>query len=161
MPDFGDVESVIENSLKFTEKLKIDEDTFSASSIKENLKIHLINIPELAEKIADDFEEDWTDSGEMLTAETAEQYSTDIGVEIGAYLVRAIEDKLETSDNPLISRWTSCKRGRSGFTGRSGSDAAGFGPDFRIPNARCGPVPASSARFGPHADTKPLGGGLA
>ena len=69
--------------------------------------------------------------------------------------------KLETSDNPLISRWTGCKRGRSGFTGRSGSDAVGFRPDFGISNARSGPVPASPARFGPHADTRPLGGGLA
>ena len=69
--------------------------------------------------------------------------------------------KLDTSDNPLISRWTGCKRGRSGFTGRSGSDAAGFGPDFGISNARFRPVPASPARCGPHADTRPLGGGLA
>ena len=59
---------------------------------------------------------------------------------------------LETSDNPLISLAAA-----TAFTGRSGSDAAGFGPDFRIPNARCGPVPASPARFGP----QPLGGGLA
>ena len=56
------------------------------------------------------------------------------------------------------SRWIACKRGRSGFTGRSGSDAVGFGSDFGIPNARFGPVPASPALCGPHADTKPSGG---
>ncbi len=74
---------------------------------------------------------------------------------------RGCQRDLDTSDNPLISCWAGCKRGRSGFTGRSGSDAAGFGPDFGISNARCGPVPASPTRFGPHADTRPLGGGLA
>ena len=66
--------------------------------------------------------------------------------------------ELDTSDNPLISRWTGCERGRNRFTGRSGSDLARISG---VPEPDFGPVPASPTRFGPQVDTRPSGtGGL-
>ncbi len=50
--------------------------------------------------------------------------------------------------------WTGCQRGRSRLTGRSGSDAAGYGPDFGILHAKFGPVSASPTTCGPQADTR-------
>ena len=48
------------------------------------------------------------------------------------------------------------KSGRSRFTGRSGQDAVGFGPDFVIIIVRFGPAAASPAPCGPQVHTKPL-----
>lgn len=95
MSDFDNVESVIENSHTFKEKLKIDDNAFAALSFEENLrKVLLHDIAGEAEEIAVLVEDIFkAETGEEFTTKVGEEKAAEIGKVIGANLVKELEDK--------------------------------------------------------------------